>query len=412
MSRDSRLLVSTALVVPLLACGDPSTETASAGAGAVTTVDSAGVEIVRISDLRALDLPEVELRLVHSTSAVPDLHLDRVAGAVFLPDSSLVIGDGGASELVFLNRDGSVRARSGREGEGPGEYGWIERIGVGVDGAPFVFDRRQRRFTFLDARGEVTRVHRLDQGAGLGAAVPLSRLETGEVLAALETRPTLPRGLRRGPVFLVLADAAGEIVDTLGEWAGKERFVTDDWEPVGFGLTALFAGRGRHALVGTNDSLNLTLYRGPVPVTRIRGGYSAHEVTAGEKDEWTERFLGMFPEDYRPGWRERLERSTIRDTYPAYGAIGVDADGRIWIGDYPKLAERTRRWTILEPDGTPVAVVSLPVLRPMWLEDTVAVTSQPHEVLDAAHGRIAVLRRDEFDVEYVEVWEMAGGPWR
>ena len=132
MSRASRLPVFVVLAAPLLTCGDPSTETASAGAGAVTTIDSAGVEIVRISDLRALDLPEVELRLVHSTSAVPDLHLDRVAGAVFLPDTSLVIGDGGASELVFLNRDGSVRARSGREGEGPG--------GVRVDRA-----RRGRR---------------------------------------------------------------------------------------------------------------------------------------------------------------------------------------------------------------------------------------------------------------------------
>lgn len=410
MSHTSRFLIFAALSTAHFACGDPSTETANAET--VTTVDSAGVEIVRVTDVHALELPEAEVRLIHSTTAVPDLHLDRVAGAVFLPDTSLVVADGGASELVFLNRDGSIRARSGREGEGPGEYGWIERVGVGADGALFVFDRRQRRFTFLNARGEVTRVHRLDQGAGLGAAVPLSRLETGEILAALETRPALPRGLQRGPVFLVLSDDAGEIVDTLGKWAGKERHVTDEWQPVGFGVTALFAGRGRHALVGTNDSLDLTLYRGADPVTRIRGGYTARGVTAAEKDEWTERFLAMFPEDYRPGWRARLEQSTIRDSYPAYGAIGVDAEGRIWIGDYPRLADRMRRWTILEPDGTPVAVVSLPILFPRWLEDTVAVTSQPHEVLDVAHGRIAVLRRDEFDVEFVEVWEMAGGPWR
>ena len=31
------------------------------------TVDSAGVEIVRIPDLHTLDLPEAELRLLHST---------------------------------------------------------------------------------------------------------------------------------------------------------------------------------------------------------------------------------------------------------------------------------------------------------------------------------------------------------
>ena len=405
--RASGFLIFAAMSAPLLACGDPSTETATADA--VTTLDSAGVEIVRISDVHAMELPEVEVRLVHSTADLPDLHLDRVAGAVFLPDSALVIGDGGSSELVFLNRDGSIRARSGRAGEGPGEYGWIERVGVGGDGALFVFDRRQRRFTFLNARGEVDRVHRLEQGVGLGAAVPLSRLETGEVLSALETRPTLPQGLQRGPVFLVLSNDAGEIVDTLGEWAGKERYVTDDWQPVGFAGTALFAGRGPHALIGTNDSLDLTLYLGADPVIRIRGGYSARSVTAREKGEWTERFLARFPEDYQPGWRARLEQSTIRDTYPAYGAIGVDADGRIWIGDYPKLADEMRRWTILEPDGTPVAAVRLPVLFPSWLEDTVAVTSEPHEVLDVAHGRIAVLRRDEFDVQFVEVWEMAGG---
>ena len=207
----------------------------------------------------------------------------------------------------------------------------------------------------------------------------------------------------------MLANATGEIVDTLGQWAGKERHVGDVWDPVGFGLTALFTGRGDHALVGTNDSLNLTLYRGADPVTRIRGGYSPRAVTAPEKAEWTETFLEIFPEEARASWRRRLEQSTVRDTYPAYGAISVDADGRIWIGDYPKLADETRRWTILEADGTPVGTLSIPVLRPIWLEDTVAVTGQPHEVLDVAHGRIAVLRRDELGVEFVEVYEVAGG---
>ncbi|MDE2879132.1 hypothetical protein [Candidatus Palauibacter soopunensis] len=399
---EKRLVIIVAASAMHLACEDRTTESVSTGAG-----DPADEDIVRISDVHALDLPLVELRLIHSTAALPDLHLDRVAGAVFLPDSALIIGDGGARELVFLDGDGSIRARSGRDGEGPGEYRWIERVGVGVDGMPFVFDRRLRRFTFLDADGDVTRIQRLDQGAGLGAAVPLSRLESGEVVAALETRPTLPPGLQRGPVFLVLSNDLGEIVDTVGEWAGKERYVTDEWLPVGFARTALFAGRGSHALAGTTDSLDLTLYHGVDPVARLRGGYSPRRVTVREKEEWTERFLEVFPEDFRAGWRRRLERSTIRDFYPTFGAIKVDADGRIWIGDYPKLADELRRWTIIEPDGTQVAAVNLPVLFPLGqLEATVAVTSQPVELLDVAHGRIAVLRRDEFDVEVVEVYEM------
>ena len=150
MSRDPRLVLLFAFSAMHVACGDRSTESVSTRASAVDPADD---DVIRISNVHALDLPEVELRLVHSTEDVPDLHLDRVAGAVFLPDSALIVGDGGSNELVFLNRDGSIRTRSGREGEGPGEYRWIERLGVGVDGMPFVFDRRQRRFTFLNAEG-------------------------------------------------------------------------------------------------------------------------------------------------------------------------------------------------------------------------------------------------------------------
>ena len=410
MSQTSRFLIFAVLSTAPLACESESTETASTGS--ITTADSTGVETVRVSDVHMLDLPEVELRLLHTTTTIPDLFFEAVIAATFLPDSSLVVADSRLFELTFLEPDGTVRARSGRQGEGPGEYLDITRIAVGPDGAPFVFDWRQRRLTFLDSQGTVTDIIRLEQGAGLGAAVPLSRLGSGEVLAALETRPTLPPGIQRGPVFLVLADDAGEIVDTLGQWAGKERHVGDDWNPVGFGLTAHFAGRGEHALVGTNDSLNLTLYRGTAPVTRIRGGYSPRMVTAAEKEEWTETFLGIFPEEVHANWRRRLEQSTIRDTYPAYGAISVDADGKIWIGDYPRLADEMRRWTILEADGTPVGTLRLPVLRPTWLEDTVAVTGQPNEVLDVAHGRIAVLRRDELGVEFVEVYEVVSSPSR
>ena len=402
------LVVFAALSTASLACESQSTEMVSTGS--ITTADSAGVEIVRVSDVHMLDLPEVELRLLHTTTTIPDLFFEAVVAATFLPDLSLVIADGRLFELTFVEPDGTVRALSGQEGEGPGEYLDITRIAVGPDGAPFVFDWRQRRLTFLDSQGTVTDIIRLEQGTGLGAAVPLSRLGSGEVLAALETWPTLPPGIQRGPVFLVLANDAGEIVDTLGQWAGKERHVGDDWNPVGFGLTALFSGRGEHALVGTNDSLNLTLYRGAAPVTRIRGGYSPRMVTAAEKEEWTETFLGIFPEEVRASWRRRLEQSTVRDTYPAYGAISVDADGRIWIGDYPKLADEMRRWTILEADGTAVGTLSLPMLRPIWLEDTVAVTGQPHEVLDVAHKRIAVLRRDELGVEFVEVYEVVSSP--
>lgn len=393
--------VGAVLSIAFSACGEADQETAPT----YVTADSAGVGIVRLADLHALDLPQIETRLVYSTAA--DVELASVAGAVFLPDSSLVIADRRSAEIVFLDRDGQVRARSGREGEGPGEYSFIEQIGVGADGALFVYDRRLRRFTFFDARGEMTGVQSLDQGTGLGAAVPLVRLEGGEILAAFETRPELPPGLQRAPVFMVFADAAGTIVDTVARWPGRERHVTrDTWNPVLFGATALFAGRGVHALMGANDSLALTLYRGVEPVTRIRGAYSPRTITAPERDAMTERSLGRFPEEVQRDWRRRLDESTERETYPAYEALAVDPEGRIWVGDFPPPADPERLWTVLEPDGRPVGVLHLPVLHARWGPlETVAITSEPHELLDVAHGRLAVLRKGEFDEDVIEVYE-------
>ena len=206
-------------------------------------------------------------------------------------------------------------------------------------------------------------------------------------------------------------------------WVGKERHLSRESGEivVGFGATALFDGRGLHTVVGTNDSLDVTLYAGLSPLTRIRGGHSPRQVTAQEKEAWTELYLAMFPEGWRDDQRRQLEQSTVRETYPAFGALSVDADGRIWIGDFAKLAELQRRWTVLGPEGRPIGALSLPVFRPEWyrfreglsamgtgpVEVTTSLPKRRHELLDVSAGRIAILRRGELAGEFIEVYEVA-----
>ena len=138
--------------------------------------------------------------------------------------------------------------------------------------------------------------------------------------------------MQRGPLFLVACGGIAGSFDTLGEWAGKERYVTsNEWIAVGFGRTALYDGRGVRTVVGTNDSLDLTLYEGSTVRTLVRGGSSIQMVTTQESEEWTNLFLGMFPEIVRADWRRRLEQSGVQDAYPAFGSVKVDASGRMWI---------------------------------------------------------------------------------
>ncbi|WP_420635731.1 hypothetical protein [Candidatus Palauibacter sp.] len=54
-----------------------------------------------------------------------------------------------------------------------------------------------------------------------------------------------------------------------------------------------------------------------------------------------------------------------------------------------------------------MGVLRLPVPHARWGPlETVAITSEPHELVDVAHGRIAVLRRGEFDEEFIDVYEI------
>ena len=385
---------------------------AAADSVAVSVTDSADVAIVRIPDLWSLELPGVTTTPIHST-ADAGLELGNVVGAVFLPDSSLVVADRGADEIIFLDRAGSVLRRTGRDGDGPGEYRNIARIGVRADGTVFVYDRELRRFTFLDSDGGFIAVQRVPTTSEM---LPLVHMQ-GAFLAVLETRPELPVGVRRGPLFLVRVDESTQVVDTVGRWPGKERTVTPDaWLPIGHGVTALYAGRGSHTVLGTNDSVDVTLYRGSTPVTRIRGGHTVARVTEEEREAWTQLYLSMYPEPARYIGRRRLERSPPRETYPAFGALKVDDRGRTWIGAYAGTLASERRWTVLGGDGNPIGAIDLPVYRPDWVkvrggslvghvlvEAETTIPSLPHELLDVAGGLIAVLRRGEFDEEYIEV---------
>ena len=217
---------------------------------------------------------------------------------------------------------------------------------------------------------------------------------------------------------LVVVDDAGAVVDTLGQWAGKQRHVTPDrMIPVGFAATALYAGRGPHAVLATTDSLDVTLYEASTPLTRIRSGHTPRQVTSREKEAWTELVLDLYPEAVRPAQRRTLEQSTVRDTYPALGALKVAADGAVWIGGYTALDDAERNWTVLRRDGVPLGRLSLPVYRPELLkvresgitgwapvELETTIPSASHELLDVAEDRIAVLRTSELGEEFIEVY--------
>lgn len=80
----------------------------------------------------------------------------------------------------------------------------------------------------------------------------------------------------------------------------------------------------------------------------------------------------------------------VPDSAPTYSELLVDSRHRIWAR--APVSPRETEWRVFDVDGTSIGSLRLP-------EDA--------SVLDANESRLLLLRRDEFDLESIEVWELA-----
>ena len=86
----------------------------------------------------------------------PDAQIfGNVTGALRLEVGGVVVADEHAYEIRLFDANGRHLWTSGRDGEGPGEYGGV-RLMRGCTGSPVtVFDWNLNRITELDADGSV-----------------------------------------------------------------------------------------------------------------------------------------------------------------------------------------------------------------------------------------------------------------
>lgn len=126
-------------------------------------------------------LPAVFLLLVMQTTATPDFSFlaptpIRITGArtvaevavlgrpidgVVGPDGRFCVADASNGQITCLRHSGQVLWRTGREGEGPGEYRALSRITSMDDNGILAFDRGLNRLTRLDSAGRVIGTLRL-----------------------------------------------------------------------------------------------------------------------------------------------------------------------------------------------------------------------------------------------------------
>ena len=367
--------------------------------------DSAGVTIVEnhrpgwtAGDEWTLG-PDPILRLGLVDGESP-LQFDGVTGVARTVDGGVVVADGGSQEVRFFDSAGSLRARVGGKGEGPGEFTGLSGLGPAPNGTLWAYDFSLRRVTWMNGAGEVEGITSLGPEPPVLNAVgvlPDGSFLLKQLWGASVVAEAREAGLRRDPVAYVRFGRDGVLVDTVGMFPGRQIFLLDEGGR-GVMATPPFARNsvgtpwGDGLVVGTQEGFELMRYGqdGKLGgVVRIPSWPVA--LQPGDLEEYIEGRMAQVSPERRPGVRQELEAMPVPDTKPGYGAVLADEAGNLWVSDWAASPHSPRRWTVLDPSGH-------------WLGSV----SVPNRFYPYAIGSdwIGGVERDDLDVEYVVLYPL------
>ena len=396
----SRLFFAGLLCCATIACGDSRSEAAGQAGSTVQVTDSAGVTNISLGRVEELSAPELEANLVFSTREL-GIELFWVGDAVLLGNDGLALANTGSSEVFLFAGDGSITARVGGQGEGPGEFSDITTLLAAEEGF-LAYDARLTRLTEFSASGEFLTSSLLSAQSAIVDLRPLARDASGNLVAILgEQRFFLPEGMKRDTTPLLSFTDFETEPDTLGMLPAKE------WVYGGFpggGMTRTEPAVGRdivaggfrdRALIGDNDVLSLSVYAADGRLTRlIRGSGGGRPVTTEEIEAWRAERLARRGPDAPDWYVEFAANAPYRETHPAFHSAVLGPDEMVWIGLATRSGEDTRRWLVIGPDGQPRGRLDLPA---------------EASVLAIDADRFVVLQRDALDVEEVRLYRYDRG---
>ena len=389
------------LLCGLCACGGRDAETEDTARPAVEVSDSAAVTHVFLGRVEELSAPDLVPDFVFSTLEL-GVELFWVGEALLLGNGGLAVANTGASEVLLLSADGSITARVGGQGEGPGEFSGITTL-LATDAGFLAYDARLARLTEFSENGEFLTSSRLSAQSAIVDLKPLARGAAGHMLAILgEQRFFLPEGIRRDTTPLLWFTDLETEPDTLGvlpakEWSygGIPGGGATRTEPA-FGRDIVAHGLMDRALIGDTDVLSLSIYRADGTLTRrIRGSDGGWAVTTEEIGAWRAERLDRMGPDAPDWYLEFAENAPYRETHPAFHAAVLGPDEMVWIGLATRPGEETRRWLVIGPDGQLRGQVDLPA---------------EAKVLAVDVDRFALLQRNALDEEEVRLYRYARSP--
>lgn len=346
--------------------------------------DSAGV-ILAIAEVPAWDPgegwhvsdePMVEIGVLDGPE---EYTLSDVSGVVRLGDGRIVIADRGSLDLRFYSPTGEFLFRSGREGEGPGEFRSLEFLGVLPGDSLLTYDWRLRRIQLFDPSGSLLRSLPPVQSSWpefhpVSVIGVLNGRQIAMMFNGLGTE--VPTGASRWPPEMAVAlDLATGANDSIVVVPGQEASVTPR-EGGGFGYYYLpfgikngFAARAGRVAVISTETIGARVHLASGRLERIiRRPVSARPVTQEDFDDFVEAWARSprfpdgtrVPAEYVAALRQTLEENPRGDTWPQLESVDFDAEGNLWLERASKFGDPRAPYDVFSREGVWLGQVSLP----------------------------------------------------
>ena len=288
-----------------------------------------------------------------------DLELDQVRGAGVLPDGRIAIANAGTSNVLIVNRRGTVDKRFGRQGEGPGDFGGLNRIATFGD-TIVTYDGLLSRVTLWRTAGTVIRSFIAEAPPGQKGLVQLEAIASpSSYLATVRVYSDQPRNGLYQNLFALFGVRGTERV-TLGThpWSHSYFYAETDAEGghgsasygtpfLGESLVASAAGKTLLLVIGES---RVTIRRADgtqggvalpiVPISgRERAKAYADAMIASVKDpdpDWVRKFRLIFGANF-----PAVERQAVAQR-------AVTVGGTVWFQEFRKPKDAVSTWWIVD----------------------------------------------------------------
>ena len=335
--------------------------------------DSAGVLIAETpleasGDEWRLEHPPV-LRIGRSGGGndAPDL-FGRIMQVIRLSSGDIAVAEGMAGEVRVFDDGGGHLRTFGRHGEGPGEFTNLWTIAE-LPGDTIVAFDSWGKLSYFTSSGTFIRSFPVPRLPEASAPQLTGWLDDGTLLVNALTRSPSRDTRDQSTYFLYAVGRDGEVLGTLGEFAGQR--LGRNGSALAFGGRAEFAADGDLAWYGHSGRFELVGHDRSGSVRRIlRADRIPRAVTQAEIDESRaaveESLRGMSGPAV-----ERIRATEFASTHPVHGGILSDETGNLWVERYRSdLVEESgpREWDVFDDEGRLIGYLATPgAFRITWI---------------------------------------------